>query len=56
MAVYFALISKETKEAVNLAKVDDIMCEHFKVEPSKTRYYRNWHDTIGFWFAMGKTP
>jgi hypothetical protein len=55
----FKLISKETNEAVSLINIDELICEKVLNIPIDPVHWGggvfNWHDTIGFQLAMGKT-
>ena len=57
MAVNFQLLDKQTREAVSLSLVDDMICKDvYNCTPHVMHYggnVFNWYDTIGFQLACG---
>lgn len=51
----FQLTRKGDTHPSPLVLIDDLMCEHFGVDPDPVKYYYGWYDCIGFRLAMGKT-
>ena len=57
MPVCYQLYRKSNQQegAVKLQIVDEEMCAHFNEPVHETRWYYDWHNSIGFRLAMGKT-
>ena len=41
--------------AVPLSEIDEEMCRHFGEPCDSNRYFREWHDLIGYDLAMGRS-
>ena len=46
------LIEKATSEAFILAKLDDMVREHFNAPADPVNFYYGWFDCVGFRFAL----
>jgi TorA maturation chaperone TorD len=51
----FQLTRKGDTHPSPLVLIDDLICEHFGVEPDPVTYFNSWYDSIGFKLAMGKS-
>lgn len=39
---------------VSLIQIDEEICKHLNVEHDPVKYYKDWHDNIGFALACGR--
>ncbi len=51
----FQLIQKSSGKPEKFAEIDDKLCEFLGVQPSPTKYYRGWYDSLGMLAASGRT-
>jgi hypothetical protein len=51
----FQLTRKGDTHPSPLVLIDDLICEHFGVEPDPVKYLAGWYDSIGLKLAMGQS-
>ena len=50
----FQLTRKGDTHPSPLVLIDDLMCEHFNVDPDPVTYFCGWYDSIGLKLSLGQ--
>jgi hypothetical protein len=53
MSACFQLLDKRDNQAIAFVRIDDLLCQHFGVDPDPVKWYHDWYNWIGVGLAFG---